>query len=87
MVRVEQFEDKKNQFEIQTDDGSYLQSYRTVVAYVPNHSFDRTVLDPAWECSRTTMKYVNHFLGMTAREIRRDIEAGEIKVANLNLDL
>ena len=62
-----------NKCEIVTDKGRYLQSYKTVVAFVDNAG--RIVLFPKWNYSRTTTKHVSQFLGIPAKEIRKRIGA------------
>lgn len=66
---------------IHTDDGTYCQSYSTVVALQTNNrSF---VLSKAWDCSRTTAKHVSYFVGRPSAEIRKAIKAGEIEVVEV----
>ena len=71
-----------NQFIITTAEGVYFQSYRTVIAFVPVTG--KVKLDHRWDCSRTTGKYRNKFLGENTRETRRKIKAGEYEICNLN---
>lgn len=71
-----------NQFIIEAGKFIYFQSYRTIIARIGN---GKTVLDKEkWDCSRTTMKYLNHFLGHEAKETRRRIASGEYKLMSLN---
>lgn len=70
-----------NQFVINTEEGAYMQSYRTVVVF---RGYDKILLDPNWDCSRTTTKYVGRFLGRSTTEIRNKIKSGEYKIAELN---
>ena len=72
--RVEQFEGK-NHFTIQVDNGIYLQSYKSVVAFRPSNGNTPT-LGKHWDYSKTTMKYVNHFMNSTAKETRAKIKSG-----------
>jgi hypothetical protein len=70
-----------NQFEIVTDDGTYFQSYNTlIVAIVAG----RTYLDPDWDYSRTTSRYRAIFLGETTKETKRKIKDGVYVVRDLN---
>lgn len=71
-----------NQVVIHAEEGDYLQSYQTVVALRKGGS--GIVLDPKWDCSRTTAKHVAQFLGINSAEIRRLIKIGEITVEGLN---
>ena len=64
-----------NQFEIYADNGDTLfQSYRTIIVKL---SEGKTYLDHAWDCSNTTGKYRNQFLGENKRETERKIKSGE----------
>lgn len=72
-----------NQFIIKTDEGTYFQSYNTVIAFRAN-SGEVTLDEDKWDYSRTTAKYRNLFLNMTTKEIIKLIDEGKIKLANLN---
>ena len=75
-----------NQFII-TDQagGRTFQSYNTVIAYKPPNGGGRVLLDrEKWDCSTTTGRYRNQFLGETKAETARKIEAGEYVLADLN---
>jgi hypothetical protein len=85
-----------NQFEIFTvdvdKDGTkhsavYFQSYNTIIAaeidgkvYLNDGSDGKY----SWDCSRTTGKYRNQFLGETLKETRAKIKSGEYILTNLN---
>lgn len=69
-----------NQFEIHTDEGVYFQSYDSVVAFKPNNSEEKIKVCADWEYSRTTMKYVEQFLGQNTSKTRKDIKDGVILV-------
>jgi len=71
-----------NQFEIQTPDGTYFQSYRTIIAF---RGADKVYLDrDSWNYSTTTSKYRNQFLGETTKETKQKIKSGEYILTNLN---
>ena len=72
-----------NQFIISADDGQYFQSYDTIIAFQVN---DGTLtLDAGkWDYSVTTSKYRNRFTGLSSKETRQKLTAGEIKLADLN---
>lgn len=72
-----------NQFIITTDDGAYFQSYASIIAFVANDGVV-TLDENCWDCSVTTGKYRNMFLGENKRETKRKIESGQYKLANLN---
>ncbi|HUC78798.1 MAG TPA: hypothetical protein VMQ58_00995 [Candidatus Saccharimonadales bacterium] len=71
-----------NQFIIDTDDGIYFQSYRTVIALKQN---GKIYLDKnSWDYSRTTGKYRNQFLNENKAETERKIKSGEYELIDLN---
>ena len=75
--------DVPNQFIMEADNGNrYFQSYTTLIAKM---SQGEIVLDKNnWDYSRTTLKYLNQFLGVKSKkEIEKRIESGEYKLANL----
>lgn len=59
---------------IHTDKGTYLQSYRSIVALKGHGTI---TLYPKWDFSRTTMKHVTQFLGYCSKELRKFIQTGE----------
>ena len=72
-----------NQFIINTKQGKYFQSYKSIIAFIDNN--DKVTLDECyWDYSRTTGKYRNEFLGEYIEETRDKIKSGEYKLANLN---
>lgn len=83
-----------NQFIIETPNGTYLQSYRSIIAFIPKgynyHEGEdadafKTVLDiNKWDYSTTTGKYRNAFLGGDINDTRAKIKSGEYILANLN---
>ncbi len=72
-----------NQFVIYTNDGTYFQSYNSVIAFRDNEN-KITLDDCYWDYSRTTGKYRNEFLGEYIADTRAKIDSGEYKLANLN---
>lgn len=76
-----------NQYRIETDEGSYFQSYRTLIAFRP-HSYKNPVLldEPYWQGgqTRTTNKYLYQFLNLNRREIKDAIRTGQIVLGELN---
>lgn len=71
-----------NQFIIHTQCSTIFQSYSTVIA--KENRKGEVTLDPMWDCSRTTMKYLSKFLGRNAKEIRECIASKRYKVKDLN---
>ncbi len=72
-----------NQFIIYTSEGTYFQSYDSVIAFKDNEG-NVTLDDYTWDYSRTTGKYRNEFLGEYIADTRAKIESGKYKLANLN---
>jgi len=72
-----------NQFTIITSDGTYFQSYDSVIAFRDNNR-KITLDDYYWDYSRTTGKYRNEFLGEGIADTRAKIELGIYKLADLN---
>tara|TARA_B100001939_G_scaffold329369_1_gene325563 strand:- start:21856 stop:22146 length:291 start_codon:yes stop_codon:yes gene_type:complete len=73
-----------NQFEIQTDDGLYFQSYDSIIAVKPNDG-SKIILDEYyWDYSRTTGKYRNIFLDEVKADTQKKIDSGEYLLADLN---
>ena len=72
-----------NQFIIYTSEGTYFQSYKSIIAFRDNDN--KITLDEYyWDYSRTTGKYRNEFLGEYIADTRDKIESGEYKLADLN---
>jgi len=63
-----------------------FQSYDSIIAIVTTWPCEETVvLDiDKWDCSKTTGKYRNQFLGETKKETEKKIKSGEYKLVNLN---
>jgi hypothetical protein len=73
-----------NQFIIETPEGTYFQSYRSIIAFIDKKTGERTLDEYYWDYSRTTGKYRNEFLGEYIADTRAKIESGEYKLADLN---
>jgi len=74
-----------NQFIIKTDDATYFQSYKSIIAKKTCDGTDKITLDKTyWDYSKTTAKYRNRFLGMTTQEIKKAIKSGQIELVDLN---
>lgn len=80
--------DVPNQFIIETSEGTYFQSYNSIIVFVPargNTQYGSLALDENyWDYSRTTGKYRNMFLNETKNETEAKIKSGEYKLADLN---
>lgn len=75
--------DIPNQFIIKTDEGTYFQSYKSIVVF---ESKDGTIhLDAdKWDYSVTTGRYRNFFLGESKKETEAKIKSGAYKLVDLN---
>lgn len=73
----------KNQFIIRTDEGTYFQSYDSIIAF---RAFEGpTYLDKnKWDYSITTGKYRNMFLGEDKKATEKRIKDGTYKLVDLN---
>lgn len=72
-----------NQFEIQTSEGLFFQSYNSIIA-VKRPSGKIELDSYYWDYSTTTGKYRNQFLGETKKETEQKIASGEYVLTNLN---
>ena len=71
-----------NQFEIETDDATYLQSYDSIIV---KRMSGVTYLDEYyWDYSTTTGRYRNMFLGENKGVTQMKIDSGEYILTNLN---
>lgn len=70
--------DVPNQFIIFTSDGTYFQSYDSIIAKIDNEN--NVTLGKDWNYSKTTGKYRNQFLGESLAETRKKIKSGEYKI-------
>ena len=71
-----------NQFEIETPEGRFFQSYDTVIAFISNDG--KVTLNNEWAHSNTTSKYRALFLGEDTKTTRKKVESGEYELADLN---
>jgi hypothetical protein len=75
-----------NQFIIQDDNGNTeFQSYETTIARKNDNKSLPIKLDPKWQYSKTTSKYLYQFLGMKRKEIENGIKSGSIIIIDLNV--
>lgn len=74
----------KNQFSIEDDFGNrYFQSYNTIIVKIDKEG--QVWLDrDRWDCSTTTGKYRNKFLGEDKKTTEKKIKSGEYKLTDLN---
>jgi len=71
-----------NQFIINTPDGTYFQSYSSLIVAKTN---GKVYLDREyWDYSVTTGTYRNKFLDETKKETEAKIKSGVYKLADLN---
>ena len=89
MIKVKNFTSNSgnsvpNQFMIFTGEKTAFQSYNTVIAILDEKTRQVTLDEKAWDCSVTTSKYRNHFLGETKKETLAKIKSGEYLLGDLN---
>lgn len=72
-VRVREFGGVRNQFQLYFENGVMMQSYESPCVV---RCGGETYLTDAHDFSRTTMKYVKQFTGLTADERRKGLESG-----------
>lgn len=75
-----------NHYEIETDKYYIFQSYKTIICQIDRQSPFNVVLDPKWNYSKTTLKYLKQFLKMnlSKNDILAKIERGDYIIKNLN---
>jgi hypothetical protein len=71
----------RDQKVITTTQGRYLQSYDSVVAFIPNEPGPIKV-GPDYDYSSTTIYYVGKFLHMNLPKIREGLKQGTILLEN-----
>lgn len=82
-MQSSRWNDVPNQFEIETPEGQYFQSYDSTIIFIDKAG--QVWLDEwTWEYSVTTGKYRNQFLGEDKKETMKKIKSWEYKVTNLN---
>jgi hypothetical protein len=74
-----------NQFIVSFPNGKeYFQSYTTIIAFKDSR-FGQIYLDRnSWDCSASTGRYRNQYLGEGIAETRKKIVDGTYKLADLN---
>lgn len=84
-MKVSQFQ-AKNQFIVETDQGTYFQSYRSMIAFIPFADSPIVLDERYWDYSVTTSKYLNRFLRVTGgkKEVLAGIKSGKYVLGNLN---
>jgi len=73
-----------SQFIIYDDEGNRLfQSYSVIVAKIDKNG--KIFIDSKyWNCSQTTSKYLNIFLGTQPGELKKAVKEGKLIPMNLN---
>lgn len=87
-TKVTQFDGRngavKNQFILTTPEGTYFQSYESIIAFKPNNGGKIKLDEKYWDYSRTTGKYRNQFLNESKKETEQNIKDGIYELTNLN---
>ena len=73
-----------NQFIIESDDGTYFQSYKTIIAKYGVYGVGLWLDRDKWDYSVTTSKYRNQFTGLTTAQTKAGIADGSIVLTDLN---
>lgn len=73
-----------NQFIVSDGNKKAFQSYDSVICVINDNNGTITLDCDKWNCSKTTSRYRNQFLGETTKETQAKIDSGEYKLANLN---
>lgn len=76
--------DMPNQFIIETDEGTFFQSYDSVIAVKRFGCMPLELDERYWDYSVTTGKYRNQFLGENKAETQAKIDSGVYILTNLN---
>ncbi len=75
-----------NQFIVRTENGTFFQSYRSIVAKVDN--LGNVTLGRNWDYSRTTLKYLMQFLhpfgygDINTERVRQKLKRGDFKFSD-----
>lgn len=75
--------DIPNQYIIRTDEGTFFQSYKSVIAFEAKDGTIQLDADK-WDYSVTTGKYRNQFLGEDKKQTEAKIKSGVYTLVNLN---
>lgn len=75
MIRINHL--GKNQLEIMTENGSFFQSYETLVGMI-EFKTDKIVIREGQPQSKTTAKYMYKWLNRTAKEYKQAVKNGNI---------
>jgi hypothetical protein len=81
-----------NQYIIEMPEGTYFQSYKTIIAFEDKNRHITLHEEPSgrggynWDCSATTLKYLKQFIdcNYTKKEIEGMIKDGTFSTADLN---
>lgn len=73
-IKVSNYWDVPNQFVIRTDEGTYFQSYDSIIALIDTSG--KVTLGEDWNYSKTTGKYRNKFLNETRKETEQKLKDG-----------
>lgn len=86
--KVKQFDGQngpiRNQFIIETNKGTFFQSYNSIIAFKPLDGSKIQLDAKYWDYSVTTGKYRNQFLYETKKETEAKIKNGTYLLTDLN---
>ena len=89
-IKIQQYKTRSggltNNFIIKTDNGTFLQSYQSIIAFIPNDSFNnKVILDiNTWNYSRNTSCFRSNMLKESSGETKKRIKKGNYILDNLN---
>lgn len=77
-------EEEANKFVIKTTEGTYFQSFQSIICFIPTKLVrNPTLLSPVWDVDPRTKMFCCDFLNKTEDEIRYAIKSGEILTASI----
>ena len=81
-MKIEKLKNNDNQLFINHANEIWFQSYDTVIA---KKGGEKIILDPMWDYSKTTTRYLLLFLGLCSkRQIQDRINSSEYEIKDLN---
>lgn len=73
-----------NHFKVETENGTYFQSYKTIICFIPKDGSPIQLEKEKWNFSKTTSKYRNQFLGEDTKTTQKNIDNGTYILTELN---
>lgn len=73
-----------NHFKVETENGTYFQSYKSIICFIPKDGSAIQIDSEKWNFSKTTAKYRNQFLGEDTKTTQKNIDNGKYILTDLN---